>query len=369
MTGGRPLGRDTRVRLVLNLGLALVSGALTFALIEVAYRAVLFGHAPAFASLRVARKYADPYSEDDYWKLSYRLGEWEARPFARRAHPVLGWVGAFSRGNYLHRDASRIAGRRPVLLYGDSYAACVRGVRCFQALLNEDEEFSQGHYLLNYGVGGYGVDQIYLLLKNSIARYDDPFVIMSLLTKDLDRSVLSVRHGQKPRFRLDGDALVLDSPPILPDPHEFHATHPPEIRSYVYRLWLFGNFPPVGLASWLRENRRKTEAKIALNEKILREIVVELRRRELDFGFVVFHPAVTGNPKLDARTDWRETFLRRFLEDNEVAYIWSKETAARQSKVKHPRLADFMTDNNHPTTFFNELLANEMKAMVLRRGR
>ena len=179
-------------------------------------------------------------SESNYWKLYY-LFNGKLKPPAN-PHPLLGWVGDFSRETYLHNEASNINGRKAVLLYGDSFAACATTKEeCFQGMLNADDEFASEGYLINYGVGDYGVDQIFLLLKNSLHHFQNPFVIISFMTHDVDRSTLSVRIGQKPYFEFVGGELVLRGPPINSDPNDFFAKNPPRVPSYLFRLWVQGN--------------------------------------------------------------------------------------------------------------------------------
>ena len=79
---------------------------------------------------------------------------------------------------------------------------------CFEEILNGDPEFSRENYLLNYGVAGYGVDQIYLLFEQSLELYRRPLVVVSLLRTDLDRTILS---DQKPHFEPHEGKLVLPS--------------------------------------------------------------------------------------------------------------------------------------------------------------
>lgn len=94
-----------------------------------------------------------------------------------------------------HQDAGNIGRRRPVLLFGDSFAAGVGDAESFQNILNHDEAFSRDYYLLNYGVSGYGVDQIYLMLQHTLPLYQRTIVIFSLMTFDLDRSILTFREA------------------------------------------------------------------------------------------------------------------------------------------------------------------------------
>jgi hypothetical protein len=349
-------------RKALKAGLALsVSTLAACALLELGLRAALFGGGQPFESLRRAARYADPDGDEDCWKLEYRFGP--RFPPPRHPHPVLGWVGRFSPDTYAHDDEGRLAGRRPVLLYGDSFAACAPGVRCFEEILGADPAFAEEHLLLNYGVGGYGVDQILLLLQRSIERYEDPFVVLSLMTLDLDRSVLTVRTGQKPRFGLEDGELVLDSPPIEPDAAAFFDAHPPGIRSYVYRGLLYSRLMPRGVRAWLTGERASIARKEELNGALIRELLREVRSRGLDCVFLVFHPHVEGST-LDGAPDWRERFLRALLEREQVPLIWSKDLVERSPEGAFDAGRYILPGDGHPTALFNELIAQRIRDAV-----
>ena len=115
---------------------------------------------------------------------------------------------------------------------------------CFQDILNADTTFSKRCYMLNYGVGGYGVDQTYLLMSSSVAQYRNPVIVFSLLTEDLDRALLSVREGPKPRYVLDDGKLESRMIPIDRDPADSFARTNPAIRSYLWRLALRNRWMP-----------------------------------------------------------------------------------------------------------------------------
>ncbi len=339
------------------------SAAAALLVLELALRAVLFGGGEAFASLRRAGRYANPDSEDDYWKLEHALG---ARfPPPDEPHPVLGWVGRFSRDTYRHDDEALLAGRRPVLLYGDSFASCTPEVRCFEDLLDSDADFAAGHCLLNYGVGGYGVDQILLLVQRTLDLYERPFVVLSLMTLDLDRSVLAVRTGQKPRFSLVEGELVLESPPIEPRAADFFDAHPPEIRSYVYRGLLYSRLVPRRVTAWLTGERARIAEKQALNEALIQALLREVRSRGLDHAFVVFHPHVEGISTLDGAPDWRDPYLRELLARAGAPVIWSKDLLPRSPDGALDPGLYIDPAEMHPTTLFNTLVAQAIGEAVL----
>jgi len=153
--------------------------------------------------------------------------------------------------SYVHNEASQIGHRRPIPLYGDSFAACVTR-ECYQHDFNRDPHVSDRCLPLNYGVGAYGLDQTYLLLGKSVSLYRDPFVFFSLLTEDIDRAAHHVFVAQKPMFQVVEGQLVLDAEPIASDPRAYFEDHQPTVVSYLYRLLIHHPRPPKSLSAFLR---------------------------------------------------------------------------------------------------------------------
>jgi hypothetical protein len=110
-------------------------------------------------------------------------------------------------------------------------------------------------------VSEYGVDQMALLMRKSIDGFTNPFVIVGILTEDLDRSILNFRIGQKPRFEVQGDGLRSVGDKIEPSTKAYLATHPPQISSYLYRALLYGGVLPNRLSEALRGEAEKTRRK------------------------------------------------------------------------------------------------------------
>jgi len=333
---------------------------------ELATRWLLFGDTEIAWSLRDPRHYADHDSEDDYWKLARVLGRNWHPP--RRPHPILGWSGDFDRQTYRHHAARSVGQRRPVLLYGDSFSACVGDVACFEDILNADPAFAAENYLLNYGVGGYGLDQIWQLLEHSIDNYVGadsraPFVIVGLMVTDLDRSVLSVRTGQKPRFALVAGELQQVGAPIAPDAEQWFREHPPEISSYAWRYVIRHPACPRPLSLWLQAGAARREEKRALNAAILERICAALESRGLEFTFLVFH-LLPATAELDPDHAWRAEFLREWFEARGVPYLFSEEIVAR-SAPDPDHTEFFQPGDGHPTTLQNSLIAAEIRALLL----
>jgi hypothetical protein len=342
--------------------LAAFSVALTLGAAELTLRALLFVDTPISARLRHPGLYADYFSDNDYWILQYVFKHRRQPP--ENPHPLLGWVGTFDRETYRHDQSAETAGRRPVLMYGDSFTRCAYSEKCFEDILNADEEFAMDHALLNYGVGGYGLGQIYLLLKNSLDHYPDPIVVVGFMTFDLDRSILSVRTGQKPRFVAEDGQLELTNVPIAADPADWFEVHPPTLRSYVaaaLKRQARKHFPTL-----MRDADIEAQ-KMEVNRLILTAIEEELQSRDLDRIYVVFHPNWAGVATLDASTDWRDPFLRKFFEDRAIPFVWSKEIVQRDREARSASWDDYIgVKHGHPTTRYNELVSQEIKKSALR---
>lgn len=354
---------------LLNFMLLFLSLAVCFIIAEIGLRSFLFNNVPflddipVLAEQRNPRYYADSRSEEDFHRLKCHLSKILNKKLCgmKQVHPLLGWVGHFSSVSYLHDKTELVNSRRPVLLYGDSFAHCIGGESCFQDILNTDKEFTKDHYLLNYGVTAYGLDQIYLLFQKSVDHYDRPFVVLSFMTEDLDRSTLSFFGSQKPSFRIINNALELDKPKMI-NPNDFYLKYPPQITSYLYRRILHSKFSkdylPDSFVSFLKRDEYYIQKKTRLNEKIILEIIKELRVRELDFVFLIFHH---GGDLL--KDDWRDAFIKRIMDENKVPYIWSKKLLVERHKGKDAQL--FIPGDGHPAAPYNKIIAEEIKRHVL----
>ena len=276
-----------RKSLVAFVATGIVVGVTTL-ICELGFRTLLFSHVAFMERFREPSLYTDYFSEDDWWKLYHAFNK-PANDTAKQPHPLLGWSAEFSKETYLHNEAGHVEQRQPVLLYGDSFTHCMTiAEECFQGVLNTDAEFSPNHYLLNYGVVGYGVDQMYLLLKNSLSLYHKPYVVVGIHTRDLDRSILSFFVAQKPYFEVVADELVLRGTPIVEDPRTYRSNNPPHIWSYLYRLWLYQEGPLWRLRHYLKGADDKQTRKARVNERLVFEMLREIDNRHLPSIFIIF---------------------------------------------------------------------------------
>jgi len=154
-------------------------------------------------------RYANPLSDDAYWILRAKGG---LQPPLRRhteheQDPLLGWVpdrrnlnpmGGWQSPRFPEGTTETVA------VFGDSFVFGTVGDG--ERLPDHLQAALTGTRVLNYGVAGYGLDQI-------TARFDERLgvleraaarVVVGILTTDLDRCLLTVRSGPKPTVRADG---------------------------------------------------------------------------------------------------------------------------------------------------------------------
>lgn len=328
-TGPTPVGAPrARLRAV-----ALLAGGLALALLlgELALRWVLApgAHERPGWRLRRAGLYADAQSDDDYWKLEHRFRPAGERDSFVHRDARLGWLDPrLEPDTYAHADEGGLRGRRPVLLYGDSFAACTTApADCWEGLLERDPELGATHALLNHGTAAFGLDQTLLLLRASLPRWRgrQPRVVVGIFVEDaLDRSLLAFRGCPKPRFELDAAGrLILHPAPEL-SIEQYLALHPPRIPSYLARALLHG-FPALArrLPPWLAKPRDEHPALVARKQRLGRALLLELRELLQGEGVDSFVILFQGERSLREgdRWAWKDRFLARTLHELGIPFV------------------------------------------------
>ncbi len=354
-----------------NLLLLLISSLFCFVAAEFVFQKLLFSKSDKFKFIQREELYANQYNDDDYWKLHRIFGGQSQAP--EHPQPLLGWIGNFNRETLKHNNGDSVKEKRPVLLFGDSFAQGVDGVVNFQSILNNDTSFSSKNYLLNYGVAGYGVDQIQLLLKHTYKQYKNPFVIFSITDIDLDRSLHTNRGGQKPYYRIEDDSLVLKGVPLESNPQVFFQSNPPEITSYLWRRFIYTTLNPMpeSMKVCLRGEEARNNLKMELNNRIMKDMIDELRQANIQFVFLVFNGATVIKDNehktvYEWTDDWRGPFLEKFIEENKLPFIWTQSVVKQDSSYSLSQLDKyFIVNDGHPTTYLNRLVAEDIKKFVL----
>lgn len=353
-----------RKKIIYGIALAAVSILFAAGFLELYLRLILFHDFKlGDGLLKHENLYADYFSDDDFWKLNYLLNNDYEESEGR--HPLLGWIGEFDPVTYEHNDRDHVGARTPVLLYGDSFAACGTPV-CSQDILNGDEDFSKQFYLLNYGVGGYGLDQIELLYKNSNTLYEDPIVIFTFLTDDIDRTVLSFRGAQKPYYTLENGKLVLNGVPIEQSTAQFIKENPISIKSYLLAYLSHSRLIPQKIGSYLRGEKQALEAKQNLTRAIIQNTIDELRARNIRFFFIIFNS--DWPDPIEGPATWRDNLAREIFDSNNVPYIWTKGLIQKDMEnTGNNKSAYFLEGDGHYKDYTNGLVAEAIKEMMLKQ--
>lgn len=327
-----PKKRSLR-KLALRLALAC---AATLILLELAFRAVLFHDVPGMkatsARLRAPQNFFDR-TDPDFWTASVLLTPAERLKPVPGYDPVLGWRGGrVAAETFEHQDEELVLTRRPVLLYGDSFAECTTPPKeCWQGLL-AGSPLHTTHLLVNYGVGGYGLDQIYLLLRCSVDRFAgrDPIVVVSVMVDDdLDRSLLPFRGWPKPRFGLAHGSLV-EPGPVAASVEEYLDAHPPAVWSWAWRYVAHGREQERGTSPEDVEARREEIRE--LSRALVRAIQGELDGRGVQWFFLLFQ----GESMLDkAGRDevWQYPFMVETLHELGIPFVSSRDALISHKKL------------------------------------
>ena len=323
---------------------------------------MLFTNLNAFDSLKKPSYYVpsikcqnEDFLTEEYWILNYLF---KKHFDIKDPHPLLGWTGYFDRKTLEHVDQDKVKDKRPVLLYGDSFAKCIDSVDCFEEILNRDTTFTSDNFLLNCGVGGYGIDQIYLLFKETVDSFNNPFVIFSMLTTDMDRSMLYARDGQKPYFVITDNGLELKGVPITLSSKKYFRKNAPKIKSYIRNKFKYSSIYPFKKDSIVdKEYIKKIKT---LNKLILQEAFKKLKDLNTDYIVLIFHP------EHHSRQDWRLPYLRMLCQKHEVPYICDLDVRYADTTFSTYNPYNYaIKEDGHPTTYMNTLLSNELKHYIL----
>jgi hypothetical protein len=354
--------------IILNATLAVVATAFALGALEIVFRLGLFSESLSIERLRQPGRFADPDYDDDFWKLAFLFGTGGQGQRVGGYHSVFGWAPPMTDGNPLgliSAEPYRVEDLGPpILFYGDSF---VGGATPWPDRLPQVlDRLLPDYSVLNYGVAGYGVGQIHLRLTHTVGLFEQPVVLIGILTADLDRSILSFRSGQKPVYRLDGDSLVLENLPILPDTRDYVDQHPPAVTSYLGRFLLFrvrGVLP----ASWftrLAGYQAKDAEKLTLNARLIRAMRDEMKA----LGVPLFGVTFYSISEFEAES-WRAPYLRETFADLGIPFFDTKDFLLRHMSATGETLADlYYQDNGHLNVRGNAIIAEALRDWLRDRG-
>jgi hypothetical protein len=334
--------------LLVNLNLALLSfGFFSPLLGEIAIRVGIHANIEVFKNPEL---YADSYSSDDYWSL---LALWKP-PFIAHVDPLLGWSPEKTPENPLgvSRPMQTTRQTHSLLFFGDSFVAPQGNTPCIPELL----QASLALPVYNYGVAGYGLDQILIRVRQETPHFNQPRLFVGVLTLDIDRTILNIRGAVKPRFALYGDTLAIQNTPI-PSLSVWLEAHPVTFRSYYVALVRrFIDLFAAGLDD-KRVNHRQAE-----KQAVTRALLRELSREHNNLTVVLFYQL--GEL---AETGWRETCLKAALTEFSIPYLDTKPLLLADAKAHGLDLSTYYDATDHHNERGNTVIAAGLTSILYSR--
>jgi hypothetical protein len=168
--------------------------------------------APDPRNYRLENIFLSNYKDGDF-KNRKRFA-WTKEPY--QVHPKLGWTtrrsikGFYCTNSRGHRGDIEEEVRKDaftIVVVGDSFTWGTE-VPCGHDWPSYLRRKKPSYNVVNLGVGGYGIDQMYMSLEESIGILQPDLVIMAFIEDNLKRSLLSFHGYKKPRFVISHDRLV-----------------------------------------------------------------------------------------------------------------------------------------------------------------
>lgn len=325
---------------VMNLNVLLIFSVLMSPLLmEVILRTgIAFGS----SVFRIPGLYSNPFSDEDYYKLRvlWGLDSKERTVSELEYDPILGWAYKRTPENplgVLGDDPSALETmEKSVLFYGDSFL--VAGSLMADRIPQQLDRLLPDKTVYNFGVPGYGLDQIYLRFRQSHHHFKNPIVIVGILTVDMDRCILKFRSGRpKPYFLIKRNELVLGGVPVETDTESYLRSNSVSIDSYFgAALIQFVRYLIAGGNAVASQHLRGDIEQIT--KLIIEGIVQEAHDNSLDLRFVVFVPKSGG--------DWRKAFLLREIEHWKIPYV-DTETVLVEAMPKSGNFSMLYYDQTH----------------------
>jgi hypothetical protein len=128
-------------------------------------------------------------------------------------------------GAYINSNSEGIRGTKnnfsgkKVLFFGDSFCFG-EGVDDNQTIPEFFEKDFKGVSSINLGVHGYGIDQQYMYLKDTISKYKPGLTCFIITDNDFRRNFMDFRDSAKPKFKLKNNNLVVSNIPVV-TPEDF----------------------------------------------------------------------------------------------------------------------------------------------------
>ena len=241
--------------------------------------------------------------------------------------------------------------QKAILFYGDSF---VYGETKESSKIPQQLDVLLPNVpVYNFGVEAYGVDQIYLRMKETSSKFPNSFILCGILLEDIGRCLLDFHYGAKPYFTVENNHLKLNGIPIADEPYEWLKKNPPKIRSYLIRMI-------INKLGFRKANTKFIEKKIEeVNRLILKATVEDAKSNKQPILFVLFY----RYNQLKGQ-DWKEKFLKEVLSDMAVPYLDTKELFLQTSNGDYELMKEYYNNNDHPSEIGNEIISKALASYL-----
>jgi len=178
--------------------------------------------------------------------------------------------------------------------------------------------------IINLAVPGYGIDQIYLMLKDTIEIYKPDLVIFAFVKDDFARAMIPFREAKKPFFKIKDNKLILKNVP-LKKPEEVYEElkQKREDRPFYKKLKIYNLYVTLFNSSTYKignETRFYVRNKcdnscLELNEKIFFESYQLAKKNNSEFISLL----IPGDKKDRTDTEFK-SYADEFLENMKKKY-------------------------------------------------
>ena len=346
-----------------ELLLLIITLLLVFTIIEFGLKAYLFNYqGKDFLKLKIPSYYSD-YYQNDYWNYAYLWKKdwiinqtkkdinlntnkfYDNWSISLRPDSLLGYsrvpnvaIQGHETSNLGTRSIKKYKTDSPkILFYGDSMVES--NAFSFNTLPAKIEH-KLGIDCLNYGVGGYGLDQIYLLFDKTYKKfinYPSVFLI-GVIRDDLTRMVLEVRTSPKPYFSVNNNGdLILHTEHIDQNNlNNYYNEYKFKLKIYLVELVVrkINYFNKLFTSSkWVKE-------KITI---LTSPLLDKFKEKKLNLIFVLFD-------------DSRLIDFKNVLRAKEIPYIALETEAIKYFKSNKKPYPLFVDD--HPSSDLNDIFAD-----------
>ncbi len=349
---------------------AVLSVVWLVALLEIAPRLFFATNLVMHQSVRRAMLGNDDSSWRLFWIVAHRQHEeWTGKYSIY--HPVRGWavmpnvrnMTPFGKGKFVNSNSrglrgrseysySRTPGKERILVLGDSFT--------FGTDVSDDETYS--HYLqsslsnaevLNFGVQGYGQDQILLYLQKEGVKYHPDIVVLGFMFMDTYRNLWNFFAFAKPKFEMTPGGLKLTDVPV-PTPEQVLAREP-----YRSKAWDMAFILREKIRWSLGENEKEA---MQLTRPILGQIVSTTRAIGAIPVFV-YMPAYEEVDDLSQSMSAHEQYLNAFCKEQGISCMFLRPRFRREALdgVK-------LESRFHWTPEMHRMAADEIENFLLQQG-